>query len=321
MAKRPLTYCSLLIAVLSFSAGCPSDPSHRGTSDRFATPSKSQIVSTVSYPLYYMTKRLIGNTKIGVELIGSPTEATENWTPNDSQIQTLQQSDLIIANGPGAPFAQWMVRVSLPESRIVHTTDDLNLDEFIMIKDYQVVHQHGPEGEHSHPFMVAQSWLDPQIAGKQAVQIATALKTTYPDLSATFDENLQRLSQELTELSQRTASLPEREILSSTPRLKFLTRAAGLKDTHLLWFDFPEESAWPITGEKEFLERASQSRSKQILFDTTPPAWLITKLEKLGYRPLYLNSFIQSQIPKEADSDFLSIMEDNLQTLQNAVVK
>ncbi|MEE2826077.1 MAG: metal ABC transporter substrate-binding protein [Planctomycetota bacterium] len=318
MAKQLLVYCVVVISILVSVNGCQNGNGTPQDNSPFGMQTRSNLVSTVSYPLYYMTQRIAGDS-IAIELIAPPERAPDQWTPDQKQIQTLQESDLIIANGPGAPFAQWMVRVSLPESRICHTTDNLDLQDFISVKDYRVVHRHGPEGEHSHPFMVAQTWLDPKIARKQADQIAAALESRYPEKAAIFQENRQGLDQDLDRLANRMKSIPGGEVLTSTPRLKFLTRAAGLTDTHLLWFDLPDKKSWSEKGEQDFLGRAKQSSSKSILFDTVPPGWFKNRLEGLGYQTYSLDSFSQGGLPEGADSDFIRIMDQNLETLQSAV--
>ena len=318
MGKQLLVHCVLLILFLVSFNGCRNGDGDQENGSSFGRQTRSNLVSTVSYPLDYMTRRIAGDS-ITTELIAPPAGAPDQWTPDEKQIQTLQESDLIIANGPGAPFARWMVRVSLPESRICHTTDNLDLQDFISVKDYRVVHRHGPEGEHSHPFMVAQTWLDPLTAKKQAQQIAVALETGYPEMASVFRDNLRGLEKDLDGLAARLEVIPDGQVITSTPRLKFLTRAAGLEDTHLLWFDLPQEPSWSATEEQDFVARAKQSNSKNILFDTAPPDWLKNRLNALGYQTYSLNSFSHGGLPEDANSDFIRIMNENLETLQNGL--
>ncbi|MCH2183191.1 MAG: zinc ABC transporter substrate-binding protein [Mariniblastus sp.] len=309
---------ALILPALWLTPGCQRSDRNPQDNAAFSQPVRSNLVSAVSYPLYYLTGQLLEGTPVKVDLIAPPAGASDQWTPDQQQIETLQKSDLIIANGPGAPFAKWMVRVSLPESRVVPTTDNFSLEEFIMVKDHRVVHRHGPEGEHSHPFMVSETWLDPAMAKKQAGEIATALASSYPEMGDRFQQNLQQLNGSLDGLTERFEMIPTGSVITATPRLKFLTRAAGLPDTHLLWFDLPEESLWQTGGEQAFLDRVKESGSRCILFDTDPPNWLKERLEQLGYPVHSLDSFSQGGLPA-GGADFMQVMENNLQILQDSL--
>ena len=81
--------------------------------------------------------------------------------------------------------------------------------------------------------------------------------------------------------------------------------------------DLPEQSTWQTTGEKAFLDRAQESGSSCILFDTDPPNWLRERLRELGYPVVSLNSFSRGGLPSEGD--FLQVMENNLATLQDGL--
>ena len=316
MSRKRFTVLVVLFISLGFIPGCQKNAEDQKNNPFLTHPTMSNKVSAVSYPLFYMTQRIAGNAVTVEGVIPA-----EDGTPNASQIQTLQDSDLIIANGPGAPFARWINRVSLPETKLCNTTENLDLDDFISVKDYRVVHRHGPEGEHSHPFMVAETWLDPKIAKKQAAHIAAALEETYPAQADLFKEHLQQLERDLDTLSDRLSAIPPGPIMTATPRLKFLTRATNLKDTHLLWFDLPKESAWSETGQPEFLKRAAQTKATHVLFDRQPPAWLTERLNELGYQVAVIQPFRDGTKTNEPTADFISGMEQNLNTLQGAMTQ
>ncbi|MEE2825032.1 MAG: metal ABC transporter substrate-binding protein [Planctomycetota bacterium] len=319
MHYQTLAKLAILLAlpVLWMPCGCQRNDRTPQDNTAFSQPTRSDQVSAISYPLFFVTGKLLEGTSIQLDLVAPPANAPEPWTPDQQQIETLQASDLIIANGSGAPFAKWMVRVSLPESRVIQTTDNFSIEEFIMVKDHRVVHQHGPEGEHSHPFMVAETWLDPAMLKKQAEEIAVALIRCYPTLDNQVRENLEQLNQSLDRLTEQVKGIPKGNVITSTPRLKYLTRAAGLQDTHLLWFDLPEQSTWQTTGEKAFIDRAQEAGSSCMLFDTDPPNWLRERLRELGYPVVSLNSFSRGGLPSEGD--FLQVMENNLATLQDGL--
>ena len=94
----------------------------------------------------------------------------------------MQHAGLVVANGRGAEVAKWLETVSIPDSRLCNSaTRGLALADYIAIEDLRMVHAHGPEGEHSHPTMVGNTWLDPAIAKKQSAYIAQELMRVFPE--------------------------------------------------------------------------------------------------------------------------------------------
>ena len=128
------------------------------TAPRFAARELTDRIVTVSYPLQYLTQRIATNDLI-IEFPAAESDVPRNWKPTIDEIANIQKADLIITNGPGIDYANWLIKVTLPDSKICATSEALSLQDFIKVKGVDIVHSHGPEGEHSHPFMVAYSWL------------------------------------------------------------------------------------------------------------------------------------------------------------------
>ncbi len=220
-----------LTAALLAVAGCQYSgaPGEHSTAADSASDSTPRIIA-VSYPLQYLTQRLIGD-RITVELASGDLSPL-TWRPDRRAIASMQQADLIITNGTGASYAPWLVTVSLPDNKRINTaTKGLSLSDYISVEDVRVVHSHGPEGEHSHATMVARTWLDPKMAIKQATYLATRLKERYPDAAESIDSHLKSLRAELEAIE--IPDLAGQVVLSADHELKFLTRAADLSDVHL----------------------------------------------------------------------------------------
>jgi ABC-type Zn uptake system ZnuABC Zn-binding protein ZnuA len=133
----------------------------------------------------------------------------------------MQVADLIISNGSAAPYAKWLQTSSLPSERLIEAaTRGLSLSDFISVEDIQIVHSHGPEGEHSHPTMVSRTWLGPKVLGKQAAFIEQQLSKRFPDQATAFGENLSALNIELDSVSgdlQPSETDATISVLSATP--------------------------------------------------------------------------------------------------------
>ncbi len=256
----------VLIGALLVVTGC------NPTSEKAGRESKKQPLANrvvaVSYPLQFLTQRIVGDS-IRVEMPIPADVDPQNWRPTRDAITDMQSADLIIANGTGATYANWLTTVSLPESKMVFSaTRGLSLSDYIAVEDVTIVHSHGPEGEHSHATMVARSWLDPALAKQQAEYIAQQLKRVYPDLAEQFADNLKSLDAELDQLTEQLAAIKASNpsvVLTANPQLKFFTRAAGVTDRHLTWFEMPSPEQAKLDLEK-VLDQFPESKPKLILF-------------------------------------------------------
>ena len=198
----------------------------------------SNRIVTASYALQFLTQKIVGD-EIAVEFPAAAAPDPKTWSPKIDEIAGMQKADLIVVNGTGADYAQWLVRTTLPSNKICNSCEDIPLAQLISVADHQLVHTHGPEGEHSHAYMVPYTWLDPNLAITQAKTIAERLKKVYPKLAETFDQNLAELVKELQVIANQAQESESRNwsVVTTSPQLKYLTRFANIDDVHLLWFD------------------------------------------------------------------------------------
>ena len=277
----------------------------------------NQIVA-VSYPLQYLTQRIAGDSIDVILPIPANTTDPQNWRPSPKAISQMQTADLIIANGTGATYANWLKTVSLPDSKIRNTASrGLSLSDYIAVEDVTVVHSHGPEGEHSHPTMVARTWLDPAIAKKLAIYIASELKGVYPERADEFASNLNSLSDDLDQLSEQIKAINKSEsnvLITATPKLKFLTRAIGLGEQHLTWFETPSRDQ--ATSDLKKVLESEGPKPRLMLFDNAMPTEEVASILKSnGMTPIAIDL-----VDRQPDSgDFLTKLRANIEILATAV--
>ena len=65
-----------------------------------------------------------------------------------------------------AGYAKWINKVSLPRSKLVNTSKKFT-DRYIRTEG-AVTHSHGPKGEHAHEDVAFTTWIDFNLAAKQA---------------------------------------------------------------------------------------------------------------------------------------------------------
>ena len=316
--------------LIAFAIGCgdntngvPQDPSALHASLQTQLQNR---VAAVSYPLQYLTQRITG-TDLPVDFTVGHRPSDQNWQPSETDVAGLQKADLVIANGPGAIYADWLSRVSLSDSKVCNSCTNLSTKDFIMVEDHKIVHQHGPEGEHSHPYLVAYSWLDPAIAKKQAKRILSALSSTYPDKKESFEANFNALVKDLDQLSTELASLDsgavtDSKVLAINPLTKFFTRAAKVNEQHLLWFDDQDDGKRKPQLEQMLKELRGDDATNSVIL--IYPKDGIYGLDKtLGDN--FIEDFGLIDCPIETldrtpeSGDYLSVMRENIDALKNAL--
>ena len=200
----------------------------------------------------------------------------------------------------------------MPDSKSCATSESLALSDFIKVKGIDIVHSHGPEGEHSHPFMIAYSWLDPAVAKKQASKITERLSKVYPQHADQFTANLKKLGSELDTLKQDLASLSEKSIrvYSANPNTKFLTRAAGISEVSAAWNVAPDGTnegqlvmTDQTTGDAGFVLLV-QSPSPELAESLKAQSKTAIKIDLLDKAP--------------TTGDYFSVMQENIRQLSSA---
>ena len=201
-----------------------------------------KTIAVVNYPLYYFAKSIAGDraTVYFPAIDGDPTQ----WKPSARQVGNFQKADLILANGAG--YESWMEKVSLPSSKIIVTSGQFK-DQWIEIQE-EVTHSHGPEGEHVHAGTASNTWLNFQLALKQASVVYESIVSLFPDDAKSIDDNYAILKEDLMQLDELAKSVTEdigdRNMLDIAGFYQYFIKAYDLHDMsdhlHSIDLDKPE---------------------------------------------------------------------------------
>ncbi len=222
------------LILLSIVIGCsPADQpplqtikSHKGI---------PRIIVT-SQPLLHMASKIVGDAA-DVVLIVPDDVLSRNWSPTADDAGTMQEARLILISGAG--YEPWKDRVSLPGSRTRDTAAGY-YDQLIRIPD-AVTHQHGPDGEHSHPGTVWATWLDPDLCAAQLHQVSLSCGRLMPEQKPAIEAAEAGLAAELHSLNVIINSLKAadadagRVVFSDAPHYHYLTRRLGWTLSYLHW--------------------------------------------------------------------------------------
>ncbi len=266
------------------------------------------MVYTTNYPLEYFVERIAASV-VDVRFLVKGDEDPAYWRPDVEDVLAMQKADLIVLNG--ASYEGWLKNVSLPPSRMVVTTDELRDRLIPLAKD--TTHSHGLAGEHEHSGTAFTTWLDPALAAAQAGAIKDALAARWPRHSDRFEAQLAELTEELTALDaaaqEAVAGNPELQVLFSHPVYQYLAHRFGLDARSVHWKpdQMPGEAEW-----QELLEILRDFPASWMIWEDTPLPQASERLESIGIRSVVFD--LCAATP--ASGDFLSVMEENLQSLR-----
>jgi zinc transport system substrate-binding protein len=294
----------LMVLFIALMLACENAPSSEITSPDSDSPSRLVVAS--NFPLYYFAREIAGDTII-VEfpsIEGDPAY----WKPKSESIQTLQSADLVILNGAG--YESWLNWISLPERVLLDTT--VTLGEHLLPLDEATVHQHGPEGEHSHMGYAFTTWLDPMLAIEQARVIASALSKLSPQNPDDHTSRLAQLESRLLQLDSdlEAAFAPYRDqpVVFSHPVYQYLADRYGLDGASVHWEpgEAPGTRAWI-----EFQELQRTHAASWMIWEGEPDPATRQRLEQMQIRVVVFDTASNPPV----GSDYFQIMQQNVSSL------
>jgi len=307
--RQTVLKTALLGWICLWFAGCQP-------STDFAAPDttpQQPVVAVTSYPLMEFAQQIAGVTADVKFFIEGPQHSPE-WKPTSSVIQTMQQADHILING--GDYEPWLQRVTLPRSRLTDTARGY-YDQFVRIPD-AVIHQHGPDGGHSHPGVVWATWLDPELAMSQAEQTRDVLLTLLPGATAEIRRSADALMSELRQLNDRVGELADKSpdtplrVVGDAPVYQYLARRLNwdLKYVH-----------WPRS---EPLTEADQLAMEQLIKEFKPSLVLIRSTQQSDYSDVVANDGPQTVLidmceEPAKNQTLMQRLQQNLDRIETAI--
>ncbi len=260
-----------------------------GRADEKDAPSLTVYV--VNYPLQYFAQRILGSRGKAV----FPCPAGEDpafWTPSRDTIQAFQEADLILLNGAG--YAGWVAKASLPAVNVVDTSAEFE-DQYIP--------------------SASTTWIDFDLAAKQAGRIANAFARMRPDLADELQRNYVMLAKDLKGIDKSIRAIVSRDpsvpLIASQAVYAYFARRYGLNIQNVDWKPDQAPTAAQWTGLKAIL---AKHPAKWMLWTAEPTQASVNKLRSAGVGSLVFNPC--GNVPKQ--DDFLSTMHRNVENLKAA---
>ena len=277
---------------------------------QYGTAAETLNVYTVNYPLKYFAER-IGGEHVKVVFPAATDVDPAYWNPDLATISAYQKADLILLNGAG--YAKWLAKVSLPRSKMVDTSRKFK-DQYILTKEI-VTHSHGAGGEHAHEAVAFTTWLDFELAARQAEVISTAMGRKRPELRDTFQRNFELLAEDLEALDRDIQAIvsqkPSTPLIASHPVYDYFARRYGVNIVSVHWEpdEIPGDDAW--TAFKAILK---QHPAEWMIWEGQPVQISVERLKTLGIDSLAFDPC--GNMPEQGD--FMTVMRHNVQDFRKA---
>ena len=274
-----------------------------------AAPAAAQdrpVIVADSYPMAYFAERLAGDAA-EVRLVVPEGRDPSSWRPGLAEIAEIQGADLIVLNGAG--LADWTTRAALPRARTVETGRGLT---DALIATETLTHSHGAEGAHSHEGVATHTWLDLELAARQAEALAAAMGRVLPDADGAA---LEGLLSDLAALDADGDALVDGDpvpVIAAHPRYEYLGRAYGLVVTALDW----ERDAAPTAEQVAVLKAEAKANGARVfLWEAEPSAEARAAVAATGLA----QALVPPLAMPPASGDFVSALRDGLAALAAAL--
>jgi len=267
-------------------------------------------IYVVNYPLKYFAERIAGDHARVV--FPAPAEKDPAyWMPDAATVAAYQKADLILLNG--ANYAKWVRKVSLPRSKMVDTSAKFK-DRLITAEEV-VTHSHGAAGAHAHESLAFTTWLDFDLAAKQAGLVMKALSRKKPAARDFFKKNYAALEHDLLALDEEmkriAAKNPLSPLVASHPVYDYLSRRYGFNMRSVHWEpdEFPSDAQW-----SELRAILKKHPAKWMIWEGEPMKESAERLKAIGINSLVFDPC--GNIPDQGD--FMSVIRRNGKNLESA---
>jgi zinc transport system substrate-binding protein len=331
LMKKNIFYLTFIIICILL-VGCTNENSnHDSTQNKLS-------VSVSSYPLEFIVKEIGGNL-VDVHSILPPGTDAHTYEPTAKTIVEIARSDLFIYTGANMePYAEsiadslkreQVMFISLDGVEEVFHQQESQSDEEHTEEEHEEhageveSHDHEEHDDHQHGDLDPHFWLDPTRMISASEHIKTELSHHFPEYAETFDQNFRHLKKELARLDSAFANMVEKQVNDTI----FVSHAAygyweskyGIKQLSIRGISPSNEPS-----QKELRKLLNQIEDMHIPYvileqnQNDRIAQLIA--EEFNLDILYIHNLASLTEPEiEAGQDYVSLMTQNIQTIEKAL--
>lgn len=279
---------------------------------------------TSFFPYYDMAAQVGGNTVEVFQMVPDGADP-HSFEPTPRDLIRLESSDLFLYNG--VEFESWIEGVlsmlSGSETLVLKAEDFVPLLQVAVEDDHD--HDHEEEDEHHHGPYDPHLWTDPVNMKNIARRVADAFIQLAPDSESEFEENYQVYAAAMDDLDAALQKLSEEashhDLLVSHSAFGYLAHRYGFREIAVTGISPHTE---PNPGRlAELTDLARNLGLEHIFFETlVNPKTAEVLAEEAGLTPLMLyNVEGITQEQQQNGASYITLMEENIQTLRKALVK
>ena len=341
--------CAMFVALSVFSLAACSSNDRGGThsaADSFSERGNKPVVYTSFFPVYDLTKRVVGD-KMDVRSIISGAEEAHDFELKPNDMGEISQAQLIIYNGAGMEtfiddlksaakddnkFIDLSQGLTLLESKgagegasddsAEGAADDATDDHAEGGDDHSDDGRHGGDHHGAHSAVNPHTWLSVKNAQKQVSTIAEVVSSLDPENAEFYQENSEKTQAELKKLDKKfeesLAKIPaeKRYFVVSHAAFNYLAHDYGLRQVAVTGISPSEEpTAAQLATISDFVRKHEIST---IFFEgKATPKVAQTLARETGVETSSIYT-LESVSDEERDLGYITLMERNLEALVKA---
>ncbi len=192
--------------------------------------SQRKTVVTTIYPLYFITKSIVGDT-VEVKRLIKPGNEIHSFSPTPVEMVVLDQADLLITLG--SDLEPWTQKLAGATS-----VEVLSLEEGLDLIHMGEAHHTEHNEHHHHSGINPHVWLDFGNDIKMVHMISERLSKLYPDHKAVFGRNASALQERFRKLQKSYAdglkTCSKKTLLVGHDAFAYLERTYGFKTESIM---------------------------------------------------------------------------------------
>lgn len=335
--KKIIPALTVAFASASILAACGSN-TDSSTSDDKKTEIYTSTFATAAIA------REIGGNQVNVKMIVPPGADPHSYEPTSKQLTEIAKGDLFLLTGTTLEPYSKKIQESLKgtDVRFVETSKDVTL-----LESDATLHAHEEEGhtedeqaheeaghddhatdehahedeEHDHGKYDPHVWLDPVNAKAMARSITVALSKEVPKDKATFEKNLKAFDQQADaldkEFKQAVADGSKKELLVTHAAYGYLAERYGFTQLPIAGISPSDEPS-----QKQLAALVKEARMhdlKYVAFEETVSPKVARVIQKeIGAKSVTIHN-LESVTKSQQNSSYFKLMEENVQTLEQAL--